>query len=188
MKEHIESGKFKVHVIRLSQVVGNNKTGVTQTDYGIFDLAKRLYSIASRYPNSNLRIKVDPESTQNLVPIDSVAEIFLKMADSNGLPQVIHLTSGSSVKNITIARCLNKNLPLSITTDKTLTKKNMNKLERIMAAGMSFTGKYTLNNLYFDNSNLEKIVKKPVGPVTEESLCRMMAYFFGQLEKTHTRE
>lgn len=183
VREHIEAGRLKGHVVRLSQVVGNSKTGVTKTDYGIFDLAKRLYKISILHPGNALRIKVDPDSTQNLIPVNVVADALFKMAAESGLPPVIHLTAKNGVKNETIARCLNKYLPLTIITDKKLTKKNMTRLERMMAVGMSFTGKYTQSNLLFDNNNLHKIMPAQVDDVTEASLCRMMAYFFEQLNK-----
>lgn len=189
VREHIESDKLNGHVVRLSQVIGDSKTGVTKTDYGIFDLAKRLCSIARLNPDTSLRIKVDPESTQNLVSVNIVAKVLLKITAASGLPPVVHLTAQNGLKNETIARCLNKHLPLTIITDKTLTKKNMTSLEKIMAVGMSFTGKYTQNNQLFDNTNLQKIMPTQVEEVTEESLCRMMAYFFDQHNKQrHTHE
>lgn len=63
VKENIEKNELNAHIIRLSKVVGNHETGVTTTNYGIFDFAKRMYRLATRYPNEIVRVHVDPDST-----------------------------------------------------------------------------------------------------------------------------
>ncbi|SHI32518.1 Nucleoside-diphosphate-sugar epimerase [Tangfeifania diversioriginum] len=181
MMEHIESGRLNGHVVRLSQVVGNNKTGVTKTNYGIFDLAKRLYNISSLHPNNTLRIKVDPDGTQNLIAIDKVVEALMNLLKINDLPQIINLTAKKGVKNETIAECINRNLPMKIILDKNLQKTSMNSLERMIAVGMSFTGKYTGINLQFAHENLDKIMISENNEITKHSLCKMMDYFMGEL-------
>jgi len=181
MKEHIESGRLNGHVVRLSQVVGNNKTGVTKTNYGIFDLAKRLYNIARLHPNNTLRIKVDPNGTQNLIPIDKVIETLMNLLKTNDLPRIINLTAKKGVKNKTIIECINRYLPMKIILDKNLQKKSMNSLERMIAVGMSFTGKYAGINLQFAHKNLDKIMPPENNEITKHSLCKMMDYFIGEL-------
>jgi len=181
MKEHIESGRLNGYVVRLSQVVGNNKTGITKTNYGIFDLAKRLFNIASLHPNNTLRIKVDPDGTQNLIPIDKVVEALMNLLKINDLPQIINLTAKKGVKNETIAECINRNLPMKVILDKNLQKTSMNSLERMIAVGMSFTGKYTGINLQFEHKNLDKIMLSEDNEITKHSLCKMMDFFMREL-------
>lgn len=182
MKEYIERGKINGHVIRLSQVVGDSKTGITKTGYGIFDLAKRLYNIASLHSNNTLRIKVDPNGTQNLISIDKVVEVLMNLLIINDLPQIINLIAKKGVKNETIAECINRNLPMKIILDKTLQKKNMNALERMIAVGMSFTGKYAHINLQFAHENLDKIMLSENNEITKQSLCRMMDHYIYELK------
>jgi nucleoside-diphosphate-sugar epimerase len=181
MKKHIESGRLNGYVVRLSQVVGNNKTGVTRTNYGIFDLAKRLYNIASLHPNNTLRIKVDPNGTQNLIPINRVVDVLINLLKINDLPRVINLTAKKGVKNETIAECINSHLPMKIILDKSLKKTSMNSLERMIAVGMSFTGKYTGINMLFENKNMDKIMLSENSEITKHSLCKMIDYFIGEL-------
>jgi nucleoside-diphosphate-sugar epimerase len=77
IKNYIDEKGLNACILRLSQVVGNNETGITKTDYGIFDFSKRIQNIALKYPNRKVRIKVDPESTQNLIPIDTVVSYLM---------------------------------------------------------------------------------------------------------------
>lgn len=182
MKESFESGRLNGHVVRLSQVVGNSKTGITKTSYGIFDLAKRLYKISLRHCGEDLRLRVDPDGTQNLIPIEKVVDSLVKIAEVNVLPAIINLTSKTGVKNKTISDCMSRHLALNLFPDKNLKPKNMNTLEKIIARGMSFTGKYSHINLLFDNSNLERILQTEAEDVSKQSLCKMMKYYFSQLE------
>src|SRR5690625_7575781 len=57
VKEYIEQKSLKAHILRLSQVVGNIKTGVTKTNYGIFDFVKELYNLLKGYQGSPIVIK-----------------------------------------------------------------------------------------------------------------------------------
>jgi hypothetical protein len=166
--------------------VGDSKTGITKTGYGIFDLAKRLYNIASLHSNNTLRIKVDPNGTQNLISIDKVVEVLMNLLIISDLPQIINLTAKKGVKNETIAECINRNLPMKIILDKTLQKKNMNALERMIAVGMSFTGKYAHINLQFDHRSLDKIMRFDNSEITKRSLCRMMESFIHDLQENNT--
>jgi nucleoside-diphosphate-sugar epimerase len=186
LKAHLDSGRLAGHVIRLAQVVGDSRTGVTKTDYGIFDLAKRLYNIASLHSNNTLRIKVDPNGTQNLIPIDTVVEVLMNLLNINDLPQIFNLTAKKGVKNETIAECINRNLPMKIILDKNLKKKEMNSLERMIAVGMSFTGKYACINLRFARRNLDKIIHSDNNGITKRSLCRMMESFIHDLQENKT--
>jgi hypothetical protein len=86
------------------------------------------------------------------------------------------------VKNETIAECINRNLPMKIILDKTLQKRNMNALERMIAVGMSFTGKYAHINLQFDHRNLDEIMRFDNYEITKQSLCRMMDHYIYELK------
>jgi len=59
----------------------------------------------------------------------------------------------------------------------------MNSLERMIAVGMSFTGKYTGINLQFAHKNLDKIMLSENNQITKHLLCKIMDYFIGELKK-----
>lgn len=152
VRNYIQEQKLNGYIIRLSQVVGNCKTGVTKTDYGIFDFAKRLFSLSNRYSGEVVRVHVDPESTQNLISIDTVVHYLLKTVASPSLPVIMNFVSRKSVKNGFIIKVLNELLPLTIIPLKELDTKSLNSIERLIAIGMSFTDRYTEINLKFNTS------------------------------------
>ena len=139
VKENIYKNDLNGHIIRLSQVVGNNKTGVTKTDYGIFDFAKRIRSLAFRNPNQTVRVRVDPISTQNLIPINTVVNYLLRTVKVKHVPVIMNFISKKQVKNIHIIKSINNLLPINIVPIEKFAPNEMNALERIISAGMTFT-------------------------------------------------
>lgn len=181
VKESIGNGGLNGHVIRLSQVVGNNKTGVTKTDYGIFDFAKRIHSLAFRNPNQTVRVHVDPDSTQNLIPIDTVVNYLLRTVQVKHLPVIMNFIAKKQIKNIQIIKSISRLLPINIVPKQQLARHEMNALERIISAGMAFTDSYTDTNLEFGTSNLDKILMIDGEEANENSVHKMLEYFIDNL-------
>lgn len=188
VREHIEDKRLNGHVLRLSQVVGNNKTGVTKTDYGIFDFAKRIYGLSNKHPDQTIRVRIDPDSTQNLISIDTVTDYLLKIVEVEQLPVIINLAAKKSLKNIHVVNILNKLLPVKIIPDKLLETTAMTAFERMVSIGMSFTGSYAETNLWVDTKNLDRIAETGINEVDEDSIFHMLEYFIGRLaEKKRDR-
>jgi nucleoside-diphosphate-sugar epimerase len=187
VKKQILQNDLNGYVIRLSQVVGNNKTGVTKTDYGIFDFAKRVYSLAFRHPNQTVRVRVDPASTQNLIPIDTVVNYLMRTVEVKHVPTIINFVAKKQVKNIYIIKSISKLLPINIVPERQLERNEMNALERIISAGMTFTESYIDMDLEFETKNLDKIIMANGHEANENSVHKMLAYFIDNLA-TQKRE
>ena len=188
VKSSIEENNLNGHVIRLSQVVGNHKTGVTKTDYGIFDFSKRVYNLASRYPNEVVRVHVDPDSTQNLIPINTVVNCLTEIVKSGAVPKIINLVAKKSVRNEHIINTLNEVLPITLIPQKKLERNSMNSLERLISIGMSFTGSYTETNLKFDTAQRDKIIQPAGdGELNDENVFAMLKYFVESLSSGKRR-
>ncbi len=181
VKKHIDENGLNGHVIRLSQVVGNSKTGVTKTDYGIFDFAKRIYSLAFRHPNQTVRVRVDPASTQNLIPIDAVVNYLMRTVEVKHVPTIMNLIAKKQVKNIHIIKSISKLLPINIIPERQLEHNEMNALERIISAGMTFTESYIDMDLEFETKNLDKIIMVNGHEANENSVHKMLEYFIDNL-------
>jgi nucleoside-diphosphate-sugar epimerase len=181
VKENIDENGLNGHVIRLSQVVGNNKTGVTKTDYGIFDFAKRMHSLAFRNPNQTVRVHVDPVSTQNLIPVDTVFNYLLRTVEVKHVPTIMNCIAKNQMKNIHIIKSISRLLPIDIVPEKQLARHEMSALERIISAGMTFTESYIDTNLQFDTRNLDKILMVDGHEANENSVYKMLEYFIGSL-------
>ena len=181
IRKHIEADGLNAYVLRPSQVVGNNSTGVTKTDFGIFDFTKRVCNLAVRFPNETVKIIANPDSTQNLIPIDTVACYLMSIVETQNLPRVINLVAKQSVRNSEIINYINETLPINIISCKQLAKHSMTSLERLIDIGMSFTGEYCNVNLVFDTTNLDATIAIEADEITQDSLRKMLGYFIGNL-------
>ncbi|MGE4586714.1 MAG: SDR family oxidoreductase [Mangrovibacterium sp.] len=183
IKRHIKENGLNAHIIRLSQVVGNNRTGVTKTDYGIFDFSRRIYNMARKYPGISLRVRIDPDSTQNLIAIDTVTGYLMRTAELPRLPVIMNFIAKKPLQNKFILESLAKLMPVTLIPDMNISRKEMNACERIISIGMSFTGSYTGTNICFDTSNLDRILEHEGAEVSPESIHNMLSYFIGKLEE-----
>jgi len=178
VKRYREEHGLNGYVIRLSQVVGNNETGVTRTDYGVLDFVKRIYYLAKKHPGNTIRIQIDPDATQNLVPINYVTDYFLKILDAGEpLPVIFHFAAKNSITNREIVEGICQLLPIQIIMNKNLQRKDLNALERLIAAGMSFTGGYAETNLLFGTKNLEEVIQSAGNELTVTEFYKMLGYF-----------
>lgn len=183
LKEKMENDNLNLHIIRLSQVVGNNKSGVTKTDYGIFDFAKRIQSLAHRNPNATIRLKVDVESTQNLIPIDTVVSYLMHTIQEQEVPVIMNFIAKNSIQNMYIIQSLCEMLPVNIIPLEDIDRSEMNAMERIISIGMSFTGSYVRTNLRFDTKNLDKLVPaKHDYEANNNTIHNMLKYFLQDME------
>ncbi|MDA3953389.1 MAG: SDR family oxidoreductase [Bacteroidales bacterium] len=181
IKDNIERNNLNAHILRLSQVVGNNKSGITKTDYGVFDFTKRIYNLANRYPNKSVRVLVEPESTQNLIPIDTVVDYLMRSVEVQQLPQIMNFIAKNSIKNIHIINAICRLLPIKIIPSSYLNRKNMDALERIIHVGMSFSGSYVNTNIEFDTQNLDSIIMSINNEANEHTVYKMLEYFIDSL-------
>ena len=181
IKKYRDEAGLNGYILRLSQVVGNQETGVTKTDYGIFDFAKRIYGLANRYPDKTIRVCVDPDSTQNLIAIDTVVAYLVRTVETPDLPVIMHFVSKSSVTNKQIIGSLNKLLPIQIIPVKGLAKDEMDAFEQIISKGMSFTVSYAETNLTFDTANLDSVMIGINNEIDAKAVDSMLRYFIDSL-------
>ncbi len=177
VKNYMDSKGLNACILRLSQVVGNSQTGVTKTDYGIFDFSRRVKGLAEKYPNHELRLKIDPQATQNLIPINAAVAYLVRAVEVEQVPKILNLVAKVSIKNEHILNCISKLLPIRLVPVHDLKKKEMSALERILEVGMSFTGAYTNTNIDFDTTNLDKMMPEKMQEISPESVFQMLQYF-----------
>ncbi|MCT4647024.1 MAG: SDR family oxidoreductase [Carboxylicivirga sp.] len=182
IREFMEKNKIDAHIIRLSQVVGNSETGITKTDYGIFDFAKRMHSISTRYPNKEVRVKVDPKATQNLIPINEVIKYLMCTVQTSNAPQIVNLTAKQSTQNTLILDGLSTLIPLKLVPVPELEKEEMSSIERLVSVGMSFTGSYIDTDLRWETNNLDALVPNDGNNNEDKAILKMLEYFIGTLD------
>lgn len=177
MKDFMEQNGINAHVIRLSQVVGNSQTGVTITDYGIFDFARRIHALAKEYPDQSIRIHADPSANQNLIAIDTIVHDLMALLNVGSVPTILNFVANKPIVNQKIIQSISDLLPINLIPLKDISADQMNKLEQMVLAGMTFTGNYIDTDIHFDTKNRDQVMSSHHREVTEKSLKAMLAYY-----------
>ena len=92
------------------------------------------------------------------------------------------------LKNIHIANSLNSLLPVKVIPLKSIKRKEMNTLERMMALGMTFMGNYIDTNFRFSTEVRDSIITAGKNEVDEKSAHRMLADFIGRLSGEKSKQ
>lgn len=142
LEEFMDQNTIAAHVVRLSQVVGNSRSGVTRTSYGIFDFAKRVQALAKEYPNQKIRIHADPDATQNLISIDTVVADLVEVANTAEVPVIMNFVANNPMTNRKILRSISDLTSIELIPEKEILEEDMNELEKMVLSGMAFTGNY----------------------------------------------
>ena len=188
VKENIERNGLNAHIIRLSEVVGNHETGITKTDYGIFDFTQKIYRLATRYPNEVVRVHIDPDSTQNLIPIDTVTKHLTQVVEETKVPGIMNFVSNKSIQNSHIIKTLNQLLPINIIPLKKIDRSDMNPIERLIAVGMSFTESYINTNLSFDTRKRDRFIQYAETGPSNDSVYKMLEHFIKNLSEKKKKQ
>jgi len=186
--DYIENKNLKACILRISQIVGNRVSGETLTDYGIFDFAKRIQRVVLRNPGVKLRLQIDPDCTQNLLPIDTMVSYFMDIVESEPLPRVLNLVSKNPITNRDILTSLNYLLPVHLEAQMGLKVSEMTTMEKIISVGMSFTGAYIDINPSFDTTYLDSVIKQKQPEITSGDVHRMLEYFLLRRESINSKD
>ncbi len=181
VKKYIGKESLDAYVIRLSQVVGDSKTGDVKTDYGIFDFVKRVYTFTRKYPGKTIRIPVNPDATQNLIPINNVVDYLMKLVELHDLPVVMNFVTKYPISNGSIIRLICGISPINLVPDTSVQPQEMNSLERMVFAGMAFIAKYADLDLKFETTALDKFIAPGREELNEHSLHKMIENFANDL-------
>lgn len=181
LEEFMDQNAIAAHVVRLSQVVGNSRSGVTRTSYGIFDFAKRVQALAKEYPNQKIRIHADPDATQNLISIDTVVADLVEVANSAEVPGIMNFVANNPMTNRKILRSISDLTSIELIPEKEIFEEDMNEPEKLVLAGMTFTGNYIDTDIDFDTSERDKVISPYHREVNESSVFAMLAYYIDQI-------
>jgi thioester reductase-like protein len=181
VKSYMESHRLKAHIIRPSQVVGNSITGITQTDFGIFDFTKRVYNLSIRYPNETIRIIADANASQNLIPVNALVSYLIAILSVKEVPVIINCVAKNPVLNREIINSISSLMDVNLVPVTSMERDSMTVMERMVEIGMSFTGKYSDTHIKFDTTNLEKITNITEGSLSINDLQKMLDFFVESL-------
>lgn len=166
-------------VFRLGQVVGSSVTGHTTTNFGIYNFMSNMRRVADRFPGGSAAVQVAEGATLNLVPIDICVAWLLALAEVGDLPRIVNLTDRIGVAAQETIGIVGAGLGMTLRPVRPADwdERSLTALDRAVAARMAYTGKYLLERIEFDRSNLESVLRVPDAVCDLELVERLVSWY-----------
>lgn len=187
LRSSIAAGEVRAAVVRLGVIVGDSRTGASNSRFGLYEFIDRLFRIAVRRPGSKLRIEGHPDAAHCLLPVDVCAAWLSDLQGSVVAtdPPIVHVVDPHRVRVGQVLELLEQYLPVSLALidAQDVADAPLTPLENLLRAGMAFTGKYLDEPVHFDMTNLGSAIG-PRAPVLDDStLDRLVRAFLDELER-----
>jgi nucleoside-diphosphate-sugar epimerase len=187
LRDYLRDGRIDGAAIRLGQIVGHSVTGRADTDYGVYDFMRSVSRIARRWPGRTIRVKGDPESALHWLPIDSCVDTLLRIARAamrDFDPPIFHVVAANAVPVKEFLAAIGAHLPvdLRIVSPNEVDDRSMSRIERLIDARFSYTGKYVSRTFAFDQSNLIRALGGPPEVVDPAMVDRLVSWFLATQE------
>lgn len=188
VRDAMERHGLDASIIRLGQVVGSVVSGRSTSDFGIYDFLRDMRRLTDRRPGEDVRIAAAVDSTLNLVPIDVLVGWLHGLAAADDLahldPPILHLVDAGAVPTTEFAAAVSRHLPvrMHIVTDEEMAGTETTLLERLVAARLSYSGRYVAQRLDFARDNLIALLGPLPPSVKPGVLDRIVGTFFETLD------
>jgi nucleoside-diphosphate-sugar epimerase len=168
-------------VLRLGQVVGDSRTGMSSSDYGMYNLIRAVWAVARRRPNELVRIEGHPEANLHLVPVDVCVRWMRDVSRSDvsaASPPIFHIVDHPQPAQA-VVDALARHIPLrvSIVPPIGFEAKPATTLERVVAARVAYTGSYLAQPFTFGRGHLEGVTSLHDAVVDDDMLDRMIGSY-----------
>lgn len=189
VRDAMERHGLVASIIRLGQVVGSSVSGRSTSDFGIYDFLRDMRRLTDRRPGEDVRIAAAVDSTLNLVPIDTLVGWLHDLAAADDLarldPPIVHVVDGEAVATAEFAAAVSRHLPvrLRMVTDEEMAGTETTLLERLVAARLSYSGRYVAQRLDFARDNLVALLGPLPTTVKPDVLDRIVGTFFETLDR-----
>lgn len=169
-------------VLRLAQVVGSSMTGRTTSVHGMYEFMTMMRRLTSRRPNEVVRIEADADATLSVVPVDRCVAWLWAAATAPAAfpdPPILHLVDRTPIPVRRVTDIVSDHLPVAIrlTPPEEMAARELTLLERLVAARMSYMGRYISKPIEFRRDNLVKVVGDEDLAVTDEVLVMLIRTF-----------
>ncbi|WP_209123721.1 SDR family oxidoreductase [Alkalihalobacillus sp. BA299] len=159
------SKTMKISIFRPAIIVGDSKTGKTESMFGLYgflkglEIFKKRISRVSDYKEKMFNIIGNPLGTQNFVPIDFVCRVLIAGLENAQHEKIYHITNPNPPVNNTGLKVIQKLLdlpPIQFSRKETVT---LTKEEAVLNEFISSFSVYFNRDIEFDISNTKELLK-----------------------------
>jgi nucleoside-diphosphate-sugar epimerase len=157
---------FKITILRPAIIIGDSKTGEADSKFTLYGLLRALEVFKKRFQRKGLDHKVlhllcENGSTQNLVPVDYVADILSHVLKVERENSIYHITNSNPPLSAEVFEIMREKADLQLfrlapyeyETHLTEEERQLNQMVEVYK-------NYLNRNIQFDDSNTKKVLSE----------------------------
>ncbi|MCP8616431.1 SDR family oxidoreductase [Salirhabdus salicampi] len=156
---------FSVSIFRPAIIIGDSNTGEADTSFGLygiiksFELLKRRIEKRERLQHNKFHFLCDPDTTQNLVPVNYVVDILSSAIVHAKRDKIYHITNPNPPTNQLISDLVQAYLGFNNVELSTDLNREMTKEEMLFNEPLKIFHNYMQRNITFVNANTKELLK-----------------------------
>ncbi|OOE10015.1 SDR family oxidoreductase [Fictibacillus arsenicus] len=174
---------FNVTILRPAIIIGDSKTGEADSKFTLYGLMRSLEVFKRRFQRKGLGDRVfhllcEEGSTQNLVPVDYVADVLSDVLQKDREDNIYHITNSKPPLSADVFQIMRDKADLDLFKLAPYDyEPNLNEEEQLLNNVVDVYKNYLNRNIVFDDSNTQELLqtldKKPL-QMDEEMIKRII--------------
>jgi nucleoside-diphosphate-sugar epimerase len=161
--DYIES--FHITILRPAIIIGDSKTGEADSKFTLYGLMRSLEVFKKRFQRKGLGNRVfhllcEEGSTQNLVPVDYVADVLSDVLQKGRENNIYHITNSNPPLSADVFQIMREKADLDLFKLAPYDyEPNLNDEEQLLNNVVDVYKNYLNRNITFDDSNTKQLLK-----------------------------
>lgn len=174
---------FNVTILRPAIIIGDSKTGEADSKFTLYGLMRSLEVFKKRFQRKGLGDRVfhllcEEGSTQNLVPVDYVADVLSDVLQKGREDNIYHITNSNPPLSADVFQIMREKADLDLFKLAPYDyEPDLNEEEQLLNNVVDVYKNYLNRNIVFDDSNTQELLKsldkKPL-QMDEEMIKRII--------------
>jgi len=172
IKKYSEKSNIDYLIFRFPTLIGDSKTGYTNSIYAFYEYLSALKAIQDRSTqNERIRFSAVPNGNVNLLPTDLVVKNMLKICKSNTINKIFNLTDSAPMSSSEMGNIMGKLFSLNIVAVNGINiRKDGTKNEKLFSRLTRKNSGFAQKAYVFDCQNSERALGHPVSIEWDKSI------------------
>ncbi|MCM3733061.1 SDR family oxidoreductase [Fictibacillus nanhaiensis] len=155
---------FNVTILRPAIIIGDSKTGEADSKFTLYGLMRSLEVFKKRFQRKGLTDRVfhllcEEGSTQNLVPVDYVADVLSDVLQKGRENHIYHITNSKPPMSADVFQIMREKADLELFKLAPYDyEPNLNEEEKLLNNVVEVYKNYLNRNITFDDSNTQELL------------------------------
>ncbi|WP_226537142.1 SDR family oxidoreductase [Fictibacillus halophilus] len=155
---------FNVTILRPAIIIGDSKTGEADSKFTLYGLMRSLEVFKKRFQRKGLGDRVfhllcEEGSTQNLVPVDYVADVLSDVLQKGREDNIYHITNSNPPLSADVFQIMRDKADLDLFKLAPYDyESNLNEEEQLLNNVVDVYKNYLNRNIVFDDSNTQELL------------------------------